>query len=181
MLTTRRENVVISLVFFIALKMGFNVILTLMQSSMFSIDLSIILIVSTFLEDDFQTRSVWSFKQFFLFNQLLRSYSNKMLQDRMRINKETFLFLCKILAPNIKKFDTPMTASVDIEIKVVVTFARLATGNTLSMIGNLYGLDESTVSVIVRECCKTIKDQLLPIVIEKMSLQIMNTIELSVY
>ena len=35
------------------------------------------------------------------------------------------------------------------------------------MIGDLYGLDISTTSVIVRECCKAIKDHLLPIVIEK--------------
>lgn len=31
-----------------------------------------------------------------------------------------------------------MTTSIDVEIIVVVTIARLATGNTLSMIGELY-------------------------------------------
>ena len=87
----------------------------------------------------------------------------------MRVNKKTFSFLCETLGPSIKKFDTPMTTSVDVETRVVVTLARLATGNTLSMIGYLYGIAEITASVIVRECCKAIKEQLLPIVIEKMN------------
>jgi hypothetical protein len=76
----------------------------------------------------------------------------------MRVNKEIFSFLCETLGPNIKKFDTPMTASVDVETRVVVTLARLATGNTLSMIGGFNGIAESIASVIVRECCKAIKD-----------------------
>ena len=48
MATTRREDLVISLVFFIALKVVFNSILTLMQCSMLPNDLSILLIVPTF-------------------------------------------------------------------------------------------------------------------------------------
>ena len=171
MATTRRENVVISLVFFIALKMVFNSLLALMQCSMLSNDLTILIIVYTFLEDDSRTRSIWRFKRQvdFLRNQLLGSYSDKMFRDRMRVNKEVFLFLCETLGPSIKKNDTAMTASIDVETRVAVTLARLATGNTLSMIGDLYGIAESTASVIVRECCKAIKDQLLPIVVEKMN------------
>ena len=145
---------------------------------MFSNDLSILLIVHTFLEDNSQIKSVWRFKRQlrFMRNKLLGSYSNKMLRDRMRVNKETFSFLCETLRPSIKKFDTPMTASVDAETRVAVTFARLATGNTLSMIGDLYGIDASTAFVIVRICYKAIKEQLLPIVIEKMNPKKMKTI-----
>ena len=166
---TRRKNMMFSLVFFIALKMAFNYILILMQCSMFSNDLSILFIVFGFLEDDFQTITVWRFKrqQGFLCNQILGSYSIKMFRDRMTVNKETFLFLCEKLGPNIKKFDTPMTANVDVETIVVVTLARLATDNTLFMIGDLYGIVKSIVSVVVRECCKAIKDELLSFVIEK--------------
>jgi hypothetical protein len=76
----------------------------------------------------------------------------------MRVNKETFSLLCEILGPNIKKIDIPMTTSVDVETRVVVTLARLATGNTLSMIGDLYGIAESTAFIIVRECCRLSKN-----------------------
>ncbi len=69
----------------------------------------------------------------------------------MRINKQTFFFVCEILGPCIKKHDTLMTASVDVETRVVVTLARFAIGNTLSMIGDLYGIVESTTSVIIQE------------------------------
>ena len=80
-----------------------------------------------------------------------------MFQDRTRINEESFIFLCETLGPSIKKFHTPMIASVDVETIVVVTFARLETRNTLSMIDNLYG---STASIIVQECCNVINTPL---------------------
>jgi hypothetical protein len=117
-------------------------------------------------------------QQVFLRNQLLGNYSNKMFRDRMRVNKETFLFLYETLGPSIKDFDTPMTTSVDVESIVVVILARLATSNTLYMIGDLYGIVESTISVIIRECCKAIKDQLLLIVIEKLTSEKMKTISI---
>ena len=84
----------------------------------------------------------------------MESYTNKMFGDQMRINKQTFFFVCEILGPCIKKHDTLMTASVDVETRVVVTLARFAIGNTLSMIGDLYGIVESTTSVIIQEWCR---------------------------
>ena len=67
----------------------------------------------------------------------------------MRVNKETFFFLYETLRPNIKKIDTPMIASVDVETRVVDTLVRLAMVNTLSMIRDLYIITESTTSIIV--------------------------------
>jgi len=46
--------------------------------------------------------------------------------------------MCEIIEPSIKKIDTLMTTSVNIEIRVAVTLARLATSNSLFMIGDLY-------------------------------------------
>ena len=102
----------------------------------------------------------------FLAQPIIRKLFRQMFRDRMRVNKKICLFLCETLGPSIKKIDTPITASVDVETIVVDTLARFAIGNTLSMIGDLYGIAESTASVIVKECCKIIKYQLLPIVIE---------------
>ena len=67
----------------------------------------------------------------------------------MRVNKETFFFLYETLRPNIKKIDTPMIASVDVETKIVIIIAKLATCNTLFMIGYLYDIAESTASIVV--------------------------------
>lgn len=80
-----------------------------------------------------------------------------MFQDWLRVNKQTFSFLCETLAwPSIKKSNILMTASNDVETKVVVTLARLAIGNTLSMIGDLYGIDDIIMPIIVQVCCKII-------------------------
>ena len=50
-----------------------------------------------------------------------------------------------------------MDLGIDIETQVVVILTRLSMGNTLKMCGEMYGLAESTTSIIIRECCKTIK------------------------
>ena len=61
-----------------------------------------------------------------------------MFRDRFRINKETFFFLCQFLKPHMRKKNTQMTKGIDVQTRVAVTLARLATGNTLPMIGDLY-------------------------------------------
>ena len=173
MATNRRQNVLVSLVLVLALKLVFNSILMRMQAAQHLNDLSILLMVFLSEEDDLRPRirTLWRHnrQQGFLQNQLLGGYTENMFQDRLRVNKQTFFFLCQFLEPYIQKKNTQMTRSIDVETRVAVTLARLATGNTLSMIGDLYGTAESTVSVIVRECCKAIKDHLLPIVIEKLT------------
>ena len=48
-----------------------------------------------------------------------------------------------------QKKNTQITRSINVGTRVAVTLARLATSNTLSMIGDLYGIAESTMFVIV--------------------------------
>ena len=60
-----------------------------------------------------------------------------------------------------------MDLGIDIEIQVVVTLTRLSTGNTLRMYGEIYGLAESTTSIIIREYCKAIKVLVKPLVFPK--------------
>jgi hypothetical protein len=56
-------------------------------------------------------------------------------------------------------------SSVDVESHIAVTLHRLTTRNTLSTIADLYGIGESTASVIVQECCGAIKYHLKPLTI----------------
>jgi hypothetical protein len=69
--------------------------------------------------------------------------------------------------PSIGKISTPMNQTIDVDTCVAITFTRLATGNTLSTIANLYGIIKSTTSVIVRKCCEAMKMHLKPLVFEK--------------
>ena len=111
-------------------------------------------------------RTIWGHKQI-KENQLFGSYIDTIFRDYLRINKETFQFLCQVLDQHIRNKNIQINESIDVQTRVVVILCRLATRNSLSMIGDLYGIAKSTACVIVRECCKAIKKHLLPLVIEK--------------
>ncbi len=53
------------------------------------------------------------------------------------------------------------------ETKVIMTFARLGNENSLQMCGKVYGIAESTTSIIVRKFCVIVKKHLKPLVIPK--------------
>ena len=56
------------------------------------------------------------------------------------------------------------------ECRVAITLYRLGSGKTLIMIADLFGLGESTTSIIVRECCEAIRILLKPLVFKKPTL-----------
>jgi hypothetical protein len=58
-----------------------------------------------------------------------------------------------------------MNPGIDVQTRVIVTLHRRATRNTLSTIGDLYGISESATSMVVSECCQTIVLHLKPLVI----------------
>jgi hypothetical protein len=63
-----------------------------------------------------------------------------------------------------------------VEYRVAVILSRLGTGNTLMMVGDLFGLGLSTTSEIVRKCCKAIRIHLKPLVFKKPTLAQMKQI-----
>jgi hypothetical protein len=71
--------------------------------------------------------------------------------------------------PSISKISTHMNQIVDVETRAAITLIRLAAGNTLSTIADLYGVAESTISVITRDCCEAMKIHLKPLVFEKLT------------
>jgi hypothetical protein len=65
-----------------------------------------------------------------------------------------------------------MKQSVSMECRVAITLYRLESGDTLMMIGDLFGLGLNTISIIVRECCEAIRIYLRPLVSKKPTLAI---------
>ncbi len=55
------------------------------------------------------------------------------------------------------------------EARVAMVLARLGNGNSLQMCGEVYGIAESTTSIIMREFCVTIRKHLKPLVIPKLT------------
>jgi hypothetical protein len=163
----------VSLLLFMALRAVFHSLLSLIQTAMLGNNLAAMLIFVIIMEENARPRelTVWKYRrqERFLQNQLLGSYSDKMFRNCLKINKQTFFFLCQILRPTIGKMTTPLNPVIDVETRVAVTLHRLATGNTLATIADLYGIGESTASVIVREFCEAMKFHLKPLTIEMLT------------
>ncbi|MCO5584541.1 hypothetical protein L7F22_038469 [Adiantum nelumboides] len=87
---------------------------------------------------------------------MLGAYNASMFKRRLRVNKETFHYLCKSLAPFMQKKTTNFRAGVSIEDRVAIALSRLATGDGLMGLGDTYGCPKSTCCGIVLDFCKAI-------------------------
>ena len=75
---------------------------------------------------------------------LLGSFNARELKGRMRIDVSTFEYLCSTLAPLLQRQDTTMRLVVPVQVKVAVSITRLATGNSMQSISDLYRIGLST-------------------------------------
>ena len=123
-------------------------------------------------------RVVWKFdrtiryvSQFFL-----GSDNAKMSKDCVRVSKPTFIYLCHLLGPMLSKKDIKLRLCIPIECRISLTLHRLATGDILHILANLYGISKSSASIIVKEVCEGIKSDLRPLVFSKPTLSIMKQI-----
>ena len=117
-------------------------------------------------------RTCWKWQHYegFLDCTLLGSGLEEVFRKRCRVNLSTFKYLCNLLGPVLGKKNTRLKDSVSVECRVAITLYCLGSGNTLIMIADLFGLRESTTSVIVRECCEAIRILLKPLVFKKPTL-----------
>ena len=58
-----------------------------------------------------------------------------------------------------------MRNTISLETRIAISLSRLGTGNEQLLIGDVYGVAESTVSVIVREFCKAVRQHLQQILV----------------
>ena len=59
-----------------------------------------------------------------------------------------------------------MRNAISVETRIAISLSRLGTGNGQLLIGDLYGVAESTVSIIVREFCKAVRQHLQRILVQ---------------
>ena len=72
-----------------------------------------------------------------------------------------------IVALALQCQDTHLRHCIPVETRVAVALARIGTGNCFQMYEEVYGMAESTTSLIIREFCAAIRVYLKAIVIEK--------------
>ena len=94
------------------------------------------------------------------------SYTEGQFKVRTRVKFATFRFLCEKLGPFLQKQDTPFRNSISVETRIAVSLTRLGSGNGQLLIGDLYGVAECTVSKIVREFCKAVRQHLQRIFVQ---------------
>ena len=92
---------------------------------------------------------------------LLGSFNARELKGRMRIDVSTFEYLCSTLAPLLQRQDTTMRLVVPVQVKVAVSITRLATGNSIQSISDLYRIGLSTGQSAVSQFCGVMKFVLL--------------------
>ena len=73
----------------------------------------------------------------------------------------TFEYLCSTLAPYMLRRDTNMRLAVPVQVKVAVSITRLATGNSMQCIADLYKIGLSTSQLAVSQFTRAVKSVLL--------------------
>ena len=79
----------------------------------------------------------------------------------MRMDISTFEYLCCTLAPDLERQDTRLRLAIPVQVKVAVSISRLATGNSMKCIADLYKIGLSSSQLAVSQFCGAIKKHLL--------------------
>jgi hypothetical protein len=87
---------------------------------------------------------------------LLGSFNYCDSKNRMRMSRETFNYICSIIAPFMQKINTRMKNVICLKI-LVISICRLATWNNMVSIANLYGVGLSISQPIVNEFSNDVK------------------------
>ena len=80
-----------------------------------------------------------------------------MFKQRTHVCHNTFKFLCERLGPYLQKKNAHMRKTISIENIIAMSLQRLGTRSTLCVVGEVYGVAESTISEIVRIFYKLVR------------------------
>jgi hypothetical protein len=128
------------------------------------------LFFSKFVDMPLRVQSIWRYERTigYMKNQLFRSFSEKMFQQHIWLSFDTFRALIRVVGPSLERKNTNMRENIHLEIKVTMVFARLDNEKSLQMCGKVYGIVESTTSIIVRKFCVAVRKHLKPLVMPKL-------------
>jgi len=79
-------------------------------------------------------------------------------KNRMRMSRETFNYICYIIAPFMQKINTMMKNVICVKIQVIISISRLATWNNIVSITNLYCVGLSISQSFVNEFLDDVKN-----------------------
>lgn len=76
-----------------------------------------------------------------------QQWTARMWIKHLRMKKETFLYLCRDLAPFLEKQQTRFRETIPVSKRIAIALWRLASGHDYRSLGQLFGVGRST-------CCK---------------------------
>ena len=89
-------------------------------------------------------------------NVVMRTSTHQDWLQNFRMCKETFLYICNRLSPELERSDTVMRRPLSVQRRVAVCLWCLATPTEYRTIAHLFGIGRSTVCDIVHETCRAI-------------------------
>ncbi|KAM7181774.1 uncharacterized protein RBU57_000416 [Macrochelys suwanniensis] len=82
-----------------------------------------------------------------------------------RMHKGTFMELCELLSPALKRQNTKMRAALIVEKRLAIALWKLATPDSYQSVANQFGVGKYTVGAVVMQVAKAITELLVPRVV----------------
>uniref|UniRef100_A0A674I6D5 Putative nuclease HARBI1 n=1 Tax=Terrapene triunguis TaxID=2587831 RepID=A0A674I6D5_9SAUR len=92
---------------------------------------------------------------------VLQVWDDSQWLRNFRMRKGTFMELCDLLSPALKRQNTRMRAALTVEKRVAIALWKLATPDSYRSVGNQFGVGKSTVGAAVMQVAKAITEVLL--------------------
>ncbi|XP_052407883.1 uncharacterized protein LOC127953028 [Carassius gibelio] len=83
-----------------------------------------------------------------------------------RMSKDTFMYLCRRLQPQLERQDTNYRLCITIEKRIAIALWKLATNSEYRSISHLFGIGVATVCRCVHDFCSAVEKVLMPEVIK---------------
>uniref|UniRef100_A0A8C3EXX7 DDE Tnp4 domain-containing protein n=1 Tax=Chrysemys picta bellii TaxID=8478 RepID=A0A8C3EXX7_CHRPI len=92
---------------------------------------------------------------------VLQVWDDSQWLRNFRMRKGTYMELCDLLSPALKRQNTRMRAALTVEKQVAIALWKLATPDSYRSVGNQFGVGKSTVGAAVIQVARAIKDLLI--------------------
>ncbi|CAM5103404.1 unnamed protein product [Natator depressus] len=88
------------------------------------------------------------------------------------MRKGTFMELCNLFSPALRRKNTKMRAALTVEKRVAIALWKLATPDSYLSVGNQFGVGKSTVGAAVMQVANAFKDLLISRVVTLGNVQV---------
>lgn len=99
---------------------------------------------------------VWPRPQSYLEELLVNREIDHQWKEHFRVNRDTFRFLCQILANDIQKQDTQFRNAVPVWKRVATALWRLGTSECYRSVGLNFGLGKATAKIITNDVVRAL-------------------------